>query len=297
MTDAQQQGGKEVRVLGYGMSFHSLLHFLSCSTIQGPGGKKRKRIEHFLRVYSRYHTFLLDFASREATRSTTTRSILRNNNKLESNKMTTMPSIRRFSYPVEIGKDVVSGSGGLVPQYNRHFRNLVAQWRPLYDATSCHYTKKQISIKVYFAILEDFGGRILDVHGQEMNTNKAVLKCMKALKDAKRWTSEGKQKARQERIQRIQLRRQVACDNDKENNINNSNKNDNTDQDNVDIDSSTESSRHPEAQEQESEYDHHHGRLTTTSSASSSSPSTLQTPISCVSDDLPTPPFQLNTGD
>ena len=85
-----------------------------------------------------------------------------------------------------------------VQQYNRHFRNLVAESYPAYDATTSKIAKRRIGVAIYTTIIEK-GGRFLDAQGKEMDRSKAVLKVMKALKDAKTWTSDAKRAAKERR--------------------------------------------------------------------------------------------------
>lgn len=103
-----------------------------------------------------------------------------------------------FPYEVMLGRDVVSGKGGKVQQVNRHFRNLVAAQYPLYDSTSSKISKRKIGLKIYQEVI-DRGGRFLDHDGVPMDQPKAVLKVMKALKDAKTWTSDAKRLAKRRR--------------------------------------------------------------------------------------------------
>jgi len=111
-----------------------------------------------------------------------------------------VPPSEESSYPyhVNAGKDVISGKGGKVQQYNRHFRNLVAESYPAYDATTSKIAKRRIGVAIYTNIIEK-GGRFLDAQGKEMDRSKAVLKVMKALKDAKTWTSDAKRAAKERR--------------------------------------------------------------------------------------------------
>lgn len=133
-----------------------------------------------------------------------------------------------YPYPVNMGKDVISGKGGKVSliykirfkrplclfssnfvhvvrclhtqvqQYNRHFRNLVAEAYASYDATTSKIAKRRIGVAIYNNVIER-GGRFLDSQGKEMDRPKAVLKVMKALKDAKTWTSDAKRAAKERR--------------------------------------------------------------------------------------------------
>lgn len=103
-----------------------------------------------------------------------------------------------YSYKINLGKDVVSGKGGKVQQLNRHFRNMVAAAYPTYDSTSSKISKRKIGLKIYQAII-DRGGRFLDPDGKPMDRPKSVLKVMKALKDAKTWTSDAKRVAKRKR--------------------------------------------------------------------------------------------------
>jgi outer membrane biosynthesis protein TonB len=88
-----------------------------------------------------------------------------------------------------------------VQQYNRHFRNLVAVSFPSYDATSSKIAKRRIGLSIYQQVV-DQGGRFLDAQGTELDRSKGVLKVMKALKDAKTWTSEAKRQAKERRESR-----------------------------------------------------------------------------------------------
>ena len=91
------------------------------------------------------------------------------------------PEESPYPYHINSGKDVISGKGGKVQQYNRHFRNLVAESYPAYDATTSKIAKRRIGVAIYTTIVEK-GGRFLDANGKEMDRSKAVLKIMKALK-------------------------------------------------------------------------------------------------------------------
>jgi hypothetical protein len=88
-----------------------------------------------------------------------------------------------------------------VQQYNRHFRNLVVISFPSYDATSSKIAKRRIGLSIYQQVV-DQGGRFLDAQGKELDRSKGVLKVMKALKDAKTWTSEAKRQAKERRESR-----------------------------------------------------------------------------------------------
>mmetsp|Transcript_2491 Transcript_2491/g.5433 ORF Transcript_2491/g.5433 Transcript_2491/m.5433 type:complete len:548 (-) Transcript_2491:19-1662(-) len=103
-----------------------------------------------------------------------------------------------YNYKINLGKDVVSGKGGKVQQLNRHFRNMVAAAYPTYDATSSKISKRKIGLKIYQTII-DRGGRFLDLDGKPMDRPKSILKVMKALKDAKTWTSDAKRLAKRKR--------------------------------------------------------------------------------------------------
>lgn len=175
-----------------------------------------------------------------------------------------LPEESPYPYPVNAGKDVISGKGGKVSgnqaihgqvgvhhhwrenpiytlnlntlfsacgthhhhqvqQYNRHFRNLVAESYPAYDATTSKIAKRRIGVAIYTTVLER-GGRFLDAQGKELDRAKGVLKVMKALKvgsdrvlvlaglsgmcltllflliqDAKTWTSDAKRAAKERR--------------------------------------------------------------------------------------------------
>lgn len=85
-----------------------------------------------------------------------------------------------------------------VQQYNRHFRNLVAEAYASYDATTSKIAKRRIGVAIYQNVI-DRGGRFLDAQGKELDRPKAVLKVMKALKDAKTWTSDAKRAAKERR--------------------------------------------------------------------------------------------------
>lgn len=93
----------------------------------------------------------------------------------------TPPEESPYPYHINAGKDVISGKGGKVQQYNRHFRNLVAESYPAYDATTSKIAKRRIGVAIYTTIVER-GGRFLDAEGKEMDRPKGVLKVMKALK-------------------------------------------------------------------------------------------------------------------
>ncbi|KAL7580147.1 hypothetical protein ACA910_012903 [Epithemia clementina (nom. ined.)] len=103
-----------------------------------------------------------------------------------------------YSYKINLGKDVVSGKGGKVQQLNRHFRNMVAAAYPTYDSTTSKISKRKIGLKIYQAII-DRGGKFLDLDGNPMDRPKSILKVMKALKDAKTWTSDAKRQAKRKR--------------------------------------------------------------------------------------------------
>jgi hypothetical protein len=75
-------------------------------------------------------------------------------------------------------------------QYNRHFRTLIADAYPLYSAKSSKLEKREMGIHIYLKVVKG-GGRFLDAEGIPMNRNKAILKVMKALKDAKLWAGGG----------------------------------------------------------------------------------------------------------
>ena len=83
-----------------------------------------------------------------------------------------------FPYPVNLGKDVISGKGGKVQQVNRHFRDLVAAEYPMYDSTSSKISKRKIGLAIYQTVI-DSGGKFLDHNGEAMDQPKAVLKVMK----------------------------------------------------------------------------------------------------------------------
>eukprot|EP00977_Amphora_coffeiformis_P017788 scaffold5920_cov172-Amphora_coffeaeformis.AAC.4 len=111
-----------------------------------------------------------------------------------------------YNYPVNIGKDVVSGKGGRAQQYNRHFRRLITEAYPRYNETDSKVEKREIGIRIYLSIVKS-GGRFLDSDGHPMNRSKAILKVMKALKDAKTWANDVRRlayKRRREARERMQ---------------------------------------------------------------------------------------------
>uniref|UniRef100_A0A7S3DQ60 Uncharacterized protein n=1 Tax=Entomoneis paludosa TaxID=265537 RepID=A0A7S3DQ60_9STRA len=75
---------------------------------------------------------------------------------------------------------------------------MVAAAYPTYDATSSKISKRKIGLKIYQTII-DRGGRFLDLEGKPMDRPKSILKVMKALKDAKTWTSDAKRLAKRKR--------------------------------------------------------------------------------------------------
>jgi hypothetical protein len=113
-----------------------------------------------------------------------------------------LPCASAYPYPVNVGKDVVSGKGGKVQQFNRHFRNMVANAYPRYDQTTSKIAKRKIGQQIHDEIVIKLGGRFLDANGRAMVEHAAICKIMKALKDAKTWTSDAKRKARDDRIQK-----------------------------------------------------------------------------------------------
>ena len=76
-----------------------------------------------------------------------------------------------------------------VQQYNRHFRNLVAQNYGAYDATTSKIAKRRIGVHIYSKITEA-GGRFLDEKGIEMDRSKGILKVMKGQLD-ECWVNSG----------------------------------------------------------------------------------------------------------
>ena len=83
-------------------------------------------------------------------------------------------------------------------QYNKHFRKLITDAFPRYNATQSKIEKREIGIRIYLSIVKA-GGRFLDAQGNPMNRSKAILKTMKALKDAKTWANDVKRLACQKR--------------------------------------------------------------------------------------------------
>ena len=76
---------------------------------------------------------------------------------------------------------VVSLSSTQAQQYNKHFRKLITDAFPRYNATQSKIEKREIGIRIYLTIVKA-GGRFLDAQGNPMVRSKAILKVMKALK-------------------------------------------------------------------------------------------------------------------
>jgi hypothetical protein len=87
-----------------------------------------------------------------------------------------------LGYSVQVGKDVLCGRGQKIKVLNEHYRNIIRDNYPTYVATQCDITKREIAKRLWSHIVEENGGRFLDVNGVELNKPMAVLKVMKALK-------------------------------------------------------------------------------------------------------------------
>jgi hypothetical protein len=87
-----------------------------------------------------------------------------------------------LGYCVQVGKDVLCGRGQKIKVLNEHYRNIIRDNYPAYVATKCDITKREIAKRLWSQIVEENGGRFLDINGVELNKPMAVLKVMKALK-------------------------------------------------------------------------------------------------------------------
>jgi hypothetical protein len=89
---------------------------------------------------------------------------------------------KELGYSVQVGKDVLCGRGQKIKVLNEHYREIIRQNYPPYVKTKDDITKREIAKRVWSHIVEENGGRFLDINGVELNKPKAVLKVMKALK-------------------------------------------------------------------------------------------------------------------
>lgn len=89
---------------------------------------------------------------------------------------------QELGYSVHVGKDVLSGRGQKIKVLNEHYREQIRENSLPYIASKCDITKREIAKRVWSHIVEEKGGRFLDINGVELNKPRAVLKVMKALK-------------------------------------------------------------------------------------------------------------------